>query len=111
MLPAQQSFESRDLAIRCVDLRLVMNAELEFANAPANFILHRQMFFLAFAELPRKYVETILALVLGVVHRNVCILDQGISGCTIIRISRNPNTSRNVQLVRPDNEGLLDGLD
>src|SRR5688500_10312815 len=88
-----------------------MHPELEIADAAPNFIFQRQMPFLALAELTGKYIEAILALIFGVIHRNVGIFYQRICCRPIIRIGGNTDTRGNIQFVRANNKWLLDGLD
>ena len=102
--PAQQRFESGDLAALQVRFRLVINQELPPLQRAPQAVFKIQPVHRAGVHLPREELEVVPARILGAVHRGIRILDQRITVIAVGRVHADADTRGHVDLVMLEHE-------
>ena len=102
VVPADQRFGADRRATAQVDLGLVIQLELAAIECQAQAAFDRLPLDGAQVHVGRKKLGIVASAVLGVVHRQVGILDQGFRVLPVGRVKADADTGRHVQSVAGD---------
>ena len=111
VMPADQRFNPRNMAVYAMHLRLIIKLELTFLQPvtqivfQAHALLHRPIHLLG------KKLKIISPAIFGMIHRGIRISKQHGGAVPVIRIDADANARGNVQNMIIDLDRLNDGID
>ena len=106
MIPAHQRFCTNDQSRRYGDLGLIIDHEFPTFEGFAQARFKRQTLNGMRIHFRRIKLEIIFTFVLGAVHRDICVFQQGLRIPTVGWECRDPNTGAELAFLTINFEGL-----